>query len=62
MAESTNEKDAFKTPGWHTPVLHPTAQGDAFDAPPPMVPGGPVPDPIGNVAPMKPGGPGYLPK
>jgi hypothetical protein len=56
-----NKSDPFKTPGWHSPVLHPAAEGDAFDAPPPMVPGGPVPDPIGNMSDKAPHKPGELP-
>ena len=50
-----NKSNPFKTPGWHSPVLHPAAEGDAFDAPPPEVPGGPPPDPIGNLPGMSKG-------
>lgn len=57
----TKKNDPFRTPGFHTPVLHPAAEGDAFNAPPPEIPGGPVPDPIGNISPMSPGKPGELP-
>lgn len=57
-----NKNDPFKTPGWHSPILHPAAEGDAFDAPPPMVPGGPIPtNGTGFENVSKPGGPGYLP-
>ena len=59
MAENT--KDPMRTPGFHTPVMAPAAEGDAFDAPAPMVPGGPPPDPIGNISDKRPGKPGELP-
>lgn len=58
---ATDTKDPLKTPGFHTPVMSPPAEGDAYDAPAPIAPGGPVPDPIGNISPMRPGKPGELP-
>lgn len=54
-------KDPFRTPGWHTPVLHPAAEGDAFDAPPPLVPGGPIPANGTGFEQARPGKPGELP-
>ena len=57
MAES---KDMLRTPGFKTPMPVGSDAGDVFDCPPAPAPGGPPPDPIGNL-PYSPGGPGYLP-
>ena len=51
MAKSANINYTIGSQtGFHTPIGHATAEGDAYDAPPAMTPIGPVPDPIGNIS------------
>lgn len=48
MAEKTSG-NILDTVGFKTPMPVGSSPGDAFDAPPATAPGGPVPDPIGNI-------------
>jgi len=50
-----NNRDALDIEGFHTPMPVGSSPGDAFDAPPAPAPGGPIPDPIGNIPPMSKG-------
>ena len=56
-----NNRDILDTPGFKTPMPVGSSAGDAFDAPPAPAPGGPVPDPIGNIPSRGKRGPQDLP-
>ncbi len=50
-----SNRDILDTPGFKTPMPVGSEPGDAFDAPPAPAPGGPIPDPIGNIPAMRKG-------
>lgn len=60
MKEKTKTYNIGSEPGFHTPLGHPAAEGDAYDAPPPGTPIGPVSDPLG-IANSRTNGPKELP-
>jgi hypothetical protein len=54
-ADRKNDRNILGTKGFVTPLDVGPMTGDAYDAPIAPAPGGPVPDPIGNIGPI--GGP-----
>lgn len=50
MAERKMDRNMASTPGFHTPLDVGPMTGDAYDAPVAPTVGGPIPDPIGNIA------------
>jgi hypothetical protein len=61
MARDKTSGDMMDTPGFKTPMPVGSDAGDAFDAPPAKAPGGPIPDPIGNLPSRGRRGPSELP-